>query len=392
MSFSTAQSQVATALKELSDCPENVKQMFLTSLPNVFGPDLHQYQKDVASMMRSSLEAARTSAAHAQDATVEKVEEARTSLEVLQANLESTQGSEDAARSLLDEKTAALDAAKAQVTSEKIQYELAKASKDSVADEREKLEASKAEVDSVMNGSFQMLLNGGWEDDDIRDVCIAAVCDYLTEEDGDVVLLAALPKALLFPPAKRGVFDTIAIDEAFRTITEKVSAIDVQLAAGEEKFEDATAESLGAWAIWDVARDREKTACEMRDKVDYERQAATVDKKLALSNVHDQDATLANVLSQATLLESKVQQLDLALAALTQLETGELLEKENAKEEDAMVVDKENVSVADKGNMENAMMVDKDTKATQGENAMEVDEVTNENVLSIERLPLAVAA
>jgi len=389
MSFSTAQGQVATALKELSDCPENVKQMFLTSLPNVFGPDLHQYQKDVASMMRSSLEAARSSAMHAQNATGEKVEEARTTLEVLQANLESTQGSEDAARSLLDEKIVALEQAKAQVNTEEGNYEQAKASKDSVADEKEKLEVSKAEVDSVMNGSFQMLLNGGWEDDEIRDVCIAAVCDYLTEEDGDVVLMAALPKALLFPPATRGTFDTIAIDEAHRTISEKVSAIDVQLAAGEEKFEDATAESLGAWAIWDVARDNENIACEVRDKVDAELQAATVDKKLAVSNVHDQDATLANALSQATLLESKVQQLDLALAALTQLETGELLEKELAKEEDAMVVDKENVSVTDNSN---AMMVDKDTKANQGENAMEVDEVANETVISIERLPLAVAA
>jgi len=388
MSFSTAQGQVATALKELSDCPENVKQMFLTSLPNVFGPDLHQYQKDVASMMRSSLEAARTSAVHAQDATAEKVKEARTALEVLQANHESTQASEEAARSLLDEKTVALEQAKAQVNTEEKNYEQAKASKDSVADEREKLEVSKAEVDSVMNGSFQMLLNGGWEDDDIRDVCIAAVCEYLTEENCDVVLMAALPKALLFPPAKRGTFDTIAIDEAHRTISEKVSAIDVQLAAGEEQFEDATAESLGAWAIWDVARDHERTASEVRDKVDAELQAATVDKKLAVSNVHDQDATLANALSQATLLESKVQQLDLALAALTQLKTGELLEKE----EDAMVVDKENASVADNRNMGSVMMVDKDTKAAQGENAMEVDEVADETVISIERLPLAVAA
>merc|ERR1719424_2492762 len=264
-------------------------------------------------MMRSSLEAARTSAVHAQNATGEKVEEARTTLEVLQANLESTQGSEDAARSLLDEKIVALEQAKAQVNIEEGNYEQAKASKDSVADEREKLEVSKAEVDSVMNGSFQMLLNGGWEDDEIRDVCIAAVCDYLTEEDGDVVLMAALPKALLFPPATRGTFDTIAIDEAHRTISEKVSAIDVQLAAGEQKFEDATAESLGAWAIWDVARDNENIACEVRDKVDAELQAATVDKKLAVSNVHDQDATLANALSQATLLESKVKLLDLRL-------------------------------------------------------------------------------
>merc|ERR1740117_2100282 len=76
-------------------------------------------------MMRSSLEAARSSAMHAQNATGEKVEEARTTLEVLQANLESTKGSEDAARSLLDLKTLALEQAKALVNTEEGNYEQA---------------------------------------------------------------------------------------------------------------------------------------------------------------------------------------------------------------------------------------------------------------------------
>merc|ERR1712232_689544 len=62
--------------------------------------------------------------------------------------------------------------------------------------ERQKLESAKAEVESLQTGSFRMLLDGGWEDEEVRDACIDAVCSYLKDQGADAVLLAALPKAL----------------------------------------------------------------------------------------------------------------------------------------------------------------------------------------------------
>merc|ERR1711865_10840 len=127
---------------------------------------------------------------------------------------------------------------------------------------------------------------------------------------------------------------------------------------------DATAEHLGAWAIFDCARDQERAATEARDSADSSLQTATENKKLAVAKAMEQEAGLAMKLSEATLLEAKVQQLDLALTALAQLESGELLEKETAmavekeSEETAMMVDKENTTVVDKENQGNAMVVD----------------------------------
>jgi len=358
MAVLNARIQLADAIKVIDDCPEPVKQMFITSLPNAFGTDLHPYQKEVASMIRNTLQTARKAAQDAQGSISQSVNEARTALEACQANEASMKDAENSARALLEEKVAALESRKAAVLSEEALCTEIKASKTEVAAEKQKLEEGKGELESIMNGSFQMLLDGGWEDEELRDGCIEAVCNYLGEQGGDVVLLAALPKALALPPAKRGPFDTIAVEAASSTFAQKVSTLAAQIAEGEERFEDAEAEYLGAWAILDVARDQEKLASDERDEADAALEKVIVEKKLAISKVLDQDAALANVLSQATLLESKIQQLDAALTTLSQLESGEL-DKENVPS--AMEVDKENngnVPVADQDVKESPMAVD----------------------------------
>jgi len=330
MSLSAAQGQVAAAIKEIDDCPETVKQMFLTALPNVFGRDMHPFQKETGAFLRKSLEEARAAAGEVLVGTNQRVTEAKTVLETLQADAESTTAAEGAAQVVLNEKIAELEAAEATVTEEESLLEETKAEKDLTTEEQQKLEAAKAEAESIQNGTFRMLLDGGWEEEEVRDMCIDGVCGYLQAEGADVVLLAALPKALLLRPAECGAFDKIAVDEACRLISEKVAACTAQLANSAERFDDVNAEHLGAWAILDLAREKVQAVTEVQSNADASLKSATVDKKLALSKVMDQDATVNTILSEATLAEAKVQQLDLALVALTQLETGEeLVDKEN---------------------------------------------------------------
>jgi len=357
MAFATAQSQVASALKGLDECPESVKQMFLTSLPNAFGQpgDLHQYQKEVGTMLRKTLEEARASASDGLEVQNAKVAEARTALEALQADVSSTQADEDSARAQLEGKNTLLEEAKETVTKEEALSTKTEVSKSQVTEEKQKLESAKAEVESVMNGSFQMLKNGGWDDDEVRDACIDAVCQYL--QGGDVVLLAALPKALALTPDKRGTFDNITVEEASQTFLAKIDSLTRQLADGAEKFEDAEAEYLGSWAILDVARDDAKAASDARDVADRALQTATVQKKVATSKVMDQDKVLNELLSQAALIEAKVSLLDTALGAMCVLEAGEQvdapadMEVEKDGKQDANVADKENAEG-------NAMTVD----------------------------------
>jgi len=335
------QTQLTSAIKELSNCPESVKQMFLTGLPHAFGPDAHPYQKEFASMMKQNLESARTSAVESQTASSQTVEEARTALEACKADVESMQSAEESAQAALDAEVTTLEKSKAAVKQEEVACQEAEASKVVVAGEKQSQETAKAEVESVKNGSFQMLVDGGWGDDEVRDACIDGVCNYLKGHGGDPVLMAALPPALSAQPAKRGAFDIMAVEEASKTISEKVSILSEQLAKGTETFEDVQAEYLGAWAILDVARDKENAAGKKRDQAEAELGDVVVNKKVAVSKVQEQAAALSNVLSEAALLEAKVQQLDLALGAIGKLEAGVEEDKENA-----VRADKENVANA----------------------------------------------
>merc|ERR1719498_823906 len=184
-------------------------------------------------MMKNIFQTSRASAADAYSASQKSVEEARTVLDVHKADVVSTQSAEDVAKSRLEEEEAALEKSKAAVLKEEALSEEAKATKAAAQLEKQKAEAAKAEVESVKNGSFQMLLDGGWEDEEVRDACIEGVCNYLQEQREDVVLLAALPKALSFPPARRGPFDNIAVETALGAISQKVTTLGEQLAMEE---------------------------------------------------------------------------------------------------------------------------------------------------------------
>lgn len=356
MAASTAQNQIATAINELNGCSEPLKQLLLTAVPNVFGTNLHKFQKEAASMLRKSLEEGRAAAGEAQVASSQTVEEVLTALEALHAGSESAIAIEEAAKLVLDEKIAALETAKVTKKREVELCEEAHTAQGEVSAKRQKLEADKAEIESVQNGSFRMLLDGGWEDEELRDECIDAVCSYLKTEGADVVLLAALPKALRHRPADCGNFDKVAVDEALRVISEKVSTCATQLAEGEEAYEEVKAEHLGAWAISDVAREKELAASEERDTAYGALQDRIVDKKLAVNAVDEQNSTLTSSLSKQALADGKVLQLDVALGAFAQLEAGEEEEADKENKEvapavaadgkgDAMAVDETPVAV-----------------------------------------------
>lgn len=351
MSLAAAQCQVAGALKELNDLPESIKQMLLQALPNAFGPNVHPFQKEAGMMVRKALEQGRTLAETRQADAAQQVKEARTVLEALQADAESSVATEDAARIVLAEKVATLQTAEANVKNEQILLDNVDAERKTVEAEQEKLEACKAEVESIQNGSFRTLVDGGWEDEEVRDLCIDGVCGYLNAQGADAVLMAALPKALGLRPENCGAFDKASIEAANAFILDKVASCSANVARGDEKLSDIKSEYLGAWAILDLAREEVAAAAQVRDTAESELQKATVDKKLAHSKVTEQDAALSDLLAEATLADAKVQQLEQALNATVQLETGE------PEKDDAMEVDAENTAVVEK---QKAMMVGND--------------------------------
>merc|ERR1712224_925751 len=118
--------------------------------------------------------------------------------------------------------------------------------KEEVEAKRVEIEAARAEVESVLNGSFLCLMDGGWGDEEVRDLSITGVCDYLSSQGSDPVLMAALPKALLRRPVERGPYDRLAVEEAQRSLSEKLEDLVAKLADGEMLKENAWATHLGA--------------------------------------------------------------------------------------------------------------------------------------------------
>lgn len=323
MASPAVQSQLAATLRELDELPDVVKQMFLAGLPNAFGPGVHRYQKDFASLLRSGLEKASTVVAEAQAANAQVINDAQAVQETYQAAVLSTNAAEVDARTCFEQMAAAFEQTQAGVRSEEALCEEAEVAKALMLAERQKLEVAKGEVESIRNGPLRVLVDGGWGDAEVRDACIEAVCGYLETQGTDAVLLAALRKALARRPAECGQFDKIAVDEAVQLFSEKEANFAAQFSACEAKLEELTATHLGAWAILDLAREKDTAAKERRDSANAALQGASQESKHAAAKVVEQNATLATLQSEATSLQARAQQIDVALGALAQLESTE---------------------------------------------------------------------
>lgn len=318
---------------ELEHCQSNsLRQMLLKGLPHAFGGSRHAYQLEYAKLLRKCLEQEMDHQRQAQEKCATDASEIKAKLEESQTDLATATERVDAARSVLEEKASELGLKQEASKTENFRYEQTKADKDAAVLEHQKLEQIKAEVDSVANGSLQMLINGGWEDDDGCEDFVSAVLEYLKEENCESPLLAALPKALGRRPAERGMFDKITLEEVVRIIDAKVASATSMVEQEKEKIVDVNATNLGAWAVWDIACDVEKAAFKAHDDAQEELQAKISEQKAMDAKVSDFNSALEKATSATGITESKVQEIELSLGELQRLEALEDVEdKENAE-------------------------------------------------------------
>jgi hypothetical protein len=295
--------------------------MFLQALPHLSGGQQHEFTRRMIQMLREALKQARTAGSEQQVSLAATLDETEASLATKQSELVVAENREIAAQAAVKEKNSTLAEMQEATKIEEGLYTEAKEVKIGIEQERRTLEQAKAEVDAVANGSMQMLLQGSWEDEESRDDFVRAVCEYLQNMNCDKVLLASLPKALSASRADRGTFAKLAVDTAMQQLSEKSGKLQKQLAEGVESFEQASAESLGAWAIADVARDNERNAVDEKTSAEVVLQQTIVDGKLANDEVSGVDAKRKRILSEQALLDSEVQDIDTALADMLQLET-----------------------------------------------------------------------
>merc|ERR1712232_46071 len=123
--------------------------------------------------------------------------------------------------------------------------------KDRLCKEREQVKQEKAQHHAVADGSLHLLLEGGWEDEEMKSAVIDAVLSHLGTCKADEVLIAGAPSALGVKPESRHPFDIITVDAIVEVFKGQESKIDERLAQGEADEELMRAHALGMWAVAD---------------------------------------------------------------------------------------------------------------------------------------------
>merc|ERR1740138_1203683 len=114
-------------------------------------------------------------------------------------------------------------------------------------------------------------------------------------------------------PDERGTFDKIVIEEVVALIEAKVASVTSMVEQEKEKVEDSNATSLGAWAIWDIARDTERAAIEAHEQVKQELKGKVAEQKAMDGKVAETNSLLRKTLSAKATADSKVQEIELSL-------------------------------------------------------------------------------
>jgi len=333
--MTVARVQIEKVVRDMENCSDDVKIMLVQGLPHAFGNDRHEFQVRFAGMLKLSLEQAKKYNEEMQKKSDDQKQETDKALEVAQSELEARKAEESAADAAKEGRIAAHKEAQALSKQELEMHNESCTKKGYCADARNVLENERAEIASVLDDSLHMLANGEWNDPDFRDTSINAICDYLKSIGTDPALRASFPKALSNKPAERGCFDKMAVDEAVRVLDEKAQAVAQKLAAGQVEFDEVNAEALGAWAIWEEAKDRESSAAtEVTTAMTAAKKAAN-ETKMAQSKVRNLEKERSELLAQRALLESKAEQIDLAFVSFETLEKGEeaVVPKKEEKEE-----------------------------------------------------------
>lgn len=150
-----------------------------------------------------------------------------------------------------------------------------------------------------------------------------SIATFLTAKRAEKTLVAAVPAALALVPDARSQFDNLVVDSAKTALHDALVEAQAALDAGAEAAKYAEAESLGAWAVLDCARDRATAA----DATLSAAKAALVDaqsvQEAKVAAVAAATERLQVALVEQTLAEDKPSGITKAQQALERLVQGE---------------------------------------------------------------------
>jgi len=204
------------------------------------------------------------------------------SLEVLEKQVEEGKAAYDAAMMAMEdvnrqtqEMSAHLKECEEAIKVTQVEHEQSLLEKNEVDETKNALEISKAKATSILEGPFQLLLEGQCGEAGHKEA-LNAVKVFLKNLRTEPALIAAAAKALANKPADRGEFDLFTLASVKQTIETEIDKNNTLISDRESRYESVTAEQLGLWALLDHERDRKTKA-----------QASLAEMELSLKSAQD---------------------------------------------------------------------------------------------------------
>lgn len=293
-------------------------EMLLDGLPHAVQgkpEERHELQAQLLKMVAKALEAARCEA--------EQVEAiARQSAEAAQADLDARKGALASASEAMELAKAAVSAqeerlrdCQTEVANEEQEHKRVDAANKAKADVVNLFEQRKAKVLELLEGANTK----GSAD---------AVVEHLRQSKCDPALVAALPSIYKKEPCDRTGFDLVALAGLRTTLEKQAAAAEDGIVAARADKVNIHAESLGAWAVMQLARNHAQEAqgeLEAASKVAEAERESVREAKLA---VEQEERTHSDRAGELNAASEKVGRCRSALEALQRLEAGQQVARE----------------------------------------------------------------
>jgi len=302
---------------------DGVRTMLLSGLPLTTSKTgaPQGYQKQFLDLAGSVLQEVQGRAAGDLAGLEATLEQAEAAFKGLQATkLEAAQTMEQATETTA---VAKAEAASVSKVAEAAGATHAKAEKDASALTKswDEVKQERARCGAVAEGSFRMLMDGGWGDDETMAEAVAAVKELLTEIGAEKVLVAGAPDALAIMPDARHAFDKIIVDEVSSCLTKHLTALDTRIAASAPKEARKKAEVLGVWAIADCAKDDVTSAKRKFDEAKATQKEAGALLDFEKQRVAEEKAAIGEQATKRARVQATVEDVKGAITAIDRLST-----------------------------------------------------------------------
>mmetsp|Transcript_103652 Transcript_103652/g.200851 ORF Transcript_103652/g.200851 Transcript_103652/m.200851 type:complete len:366 (+) Transcript_103652:47-1144(+) len=231
------------------------RQMMIDGLPPAtrVGTDkLHPLQGQFLAIAKETLDELKQDAERRQSEHEGKSESLTKQSEECKAAREAATTKVEEAKVLVQEKTKELK--ECEKVTDEIEKEHEEVLKQKVEEDerRAELDTSKAAVTSILEGPFQLLLEGKCDEDK----SITSLEVFLKQIHAEPTLIAAAVRALVVKPDSRREFDVLTISCVKQALETQLNKVNAMIDDHQFKHRSVTAEQLGLWALLDQEKAR----------------------------------------------------------------------------------------------------------------------------------------